>query len=507
MYSPLTTAAAALISVLTLAVTCTYAGESAPITRDSESVIPLSSECGSTMPVIAVSTTGNVTSYTVSISKAKTGYHGLYFDEEGTYELTVHNPSRTALFSVKMSCNTDDNSFVVQDRTRNNEHTEQDVKIILSAWKFASFIVVSTDKEIKHGGSWNATFTVSKVGSTGKCPETQIETIPHLGTYDTATGAMVLCNISGSLTLRQGNWHSVMVKGDHSGAITLDVCPNKVDISQPLSVVPKVFTDSKFECPETPDAILQYGTFKNTSCKVSWVPKPNVKYIAFISSSSGIKTGAYTLKLYGNAKKTSIVNDACELSDTRAGVVEMIETINEQTRRDGTRWFGFRSTKYSQKYKLEAYCSTNTQGKADTNTNLNITVWHDCNESAPFADSSRGHIELMSEATYNGQPYKVAVDGCDGKLKFEIRPGYVDGGISTVSIVFIVITIIVAIIVCVLAVVRFVQWIRNRNQRPYANANDEDVNDAFDDDDIEFDFGKEINDSTDRDSLIINSDY
>ena len=138
---------------------------------------------------------------------------------------------------------------------------------------------------------------------------------------------------------------------------------------------------------------------------------------------------------------------------------------------------------------------------------MKITVRHDCNEVMPFANSSDGYFELVSETTYNGQPYKIAVDGCDGRLKLEIRPSYVDSKISTVTIVFIAITIIVAIIVCVLLAIRIASCIKSRNLRAYVYDNDNDVDDAFGDDGIEFEFGKEINDSTDTDSLIINTDY
>lgn len=470
--------------------------------------IAFSSICDSTMPMVSITDTDVNTSYTASFSAGGTGYHGLYFYDEGTYELIVQSPPLSASFSVKASCSTEDIAYIVRERTLNNERTEHDLHILISTWRYSSFIVEVIDKE-KVGTTTtsytqkltkNITFTLLKVDtskSLNNYSQTVIESVPHLGMYDTATGKRVFCNISGTLSLRQGNWYTV--KTGVSETMTLDVCPNEVDISQPLSVFAKIFTDSNLEFPITPNTIVQFGTVKDTPCKITWVSNPDTDYIIFVSSSTGLRSGAYTLKIYGNTSGTSIVNDICEHSDTSAGIVESVAHFSEKTERNGTRWFGFRTSKKSQGYRLKVYCQKSTANN-EKNDNLSMLVKYDCNESTVFDNASNGVINFVSPTSYVGQPYKVAVDGCDGKLGFEIRSSSAGFKFTVDEIIFVVIASIILIVLCGMIVV----CVRNRSKRlPFNSDGVSVVSDAFDDDEIEF----EINNSTDKDSLIINTDY
>lgn len=501
--SPRTTIASAVVLVSTLVLTALCVPTQLSSSSSLETIV-LSDKCDSTMPVVSIASDAEEdTSYIGSFGAKGLGYHGLYFDEEGTYELTVHSPPHSALFSVKASCSTEDRAYIVRERTINNEQTERDIQILIGAWKFSSFTLEVRDKQKT---PWNATFTVSRMNSTltAACSKTPTNTVPNLSTYDTADGTRILCNISGSLSVRQGNWHNVKVGS--SGTVTLDVCPNYVDIAQPLSVVAKVFTEPNFECPETPNAIVQFGAFENASCKVSWAANSDTNYTVFVSSPDGLRSGVYTFKLYGDMQETAIVNDACEASDVSAGVVKSVARFSERTARNGTRWFGFRSTKSSRKYKLSAHCNTNDLG--DGTGGVEIVVAYDCSGNTTFANTTSGSLELVSPSTYSGQPYKVAVEGCSGTLSFEIETGSM---YITVVTVLVVIILVICAVLCVMGLWMLFVYISRKVQRRYgdggSNSVDE-VNAAFDDGDIELDVEEEeIDDSTDKDSLIINTDY
>ena len=471
------------------------------VTDQPVAVVVLSSACDSSMPMVSVGTDANL-SYAASFGAGSKSYHGVYFEEEGLYTLSVENPPHSATFSVKMSCGTEESMYVASSRTFDNERTEDTLVIELSAWKFASFVVEVSDKSNKKAAPWNTTVTVAKVSDSlqGSCTAPFTSTVPGMGAYDTAAGVRTICNISGSLTLRQGNWHSITAEaGTAAGEVTLDVCPNKVDFSQPLDAVAKVFTQDSFVCPETPETVVQFGAGADASCKVSWMAKAGQAYHVFVSSTVGISSGPYTLRVYGNTLETSLVNDACSRADTSAGIVSSTARVNEVTARNGTRWFGFRSTEKSRTYTLKASCKTDNAKLH----NMTVNVMYDCGSMEKvIGESSEGEAKVASQASYTGQPYKVSVDGCYGRLSFEVGTGSVSAGVIAAFVVLCVLA--VAVVVCGVTLALFIR--RKLNSRPAESNSRNIVDDAFDDA-IEFDMEKEINKNTDKDSLINNTDY